>query len=153
MKLKNGKSIGYWTRQATTSTTICRPSSRLLPSVLLFRTLKIRRAAIIVNSKTRQGGLNGISSVKIAEKVRLLSKRCRNCVSSPHVPLISHYCVFRQNIRLFSLSLEHIYLYYMSSEQFYPLGWIFRRKIGYLGGQCKTQTADCRGVKCRLRVK
>ena len=26
------------------------------------------------------------------------------------------YCVFRQNIRLFSLSLEHIYLYYMSSE-------------------------------------
>ena len=80
------------------------------------RTLKIRRAAIIVNSKTRQGGLNGISSVKIAEKVRLLSKRCRNCVSSPHVPLISHYCVFRQNIRLFSLSLEHIYLYYMSSE-------------------------------------
>ena len=112
MKLKNGKSIGYWTRQATTLTTICRPSSRLLPSVLLCRTLKIRRAAIIVNSKTRQGGLNGISSVKIAEKVRLLSKRCRNCVSSPHVPFISHYCVFRQNIRLFSLSLEHIYLYW-----------------------------------------
>ena len=49
-------------------------------SVLLCRTLKIRRAAIIVNSKTRPGGLNGISSVKIAEKVRLLSKRCRNCV-------------------------------------------------------------------------
>ena len=24
------------------------------------------------------------------------------------------------------------------------MGWIFRRKIGYLGGQCKTQTADCR---------
>ena len=69
--------------------------------MLLCRTLKIRRAAIIVNSKTRPGGLNGISSVKIAEKVRLLSKRCRNCVSSPHVPLISHYCVFRQNIRLF----------------------------------------------------
>ena len=45
MKLKNGKSIGYWTRQATTSTTICRPSSRLLSSVLLCRTLKIRRAS------------------------------------------------------------------------------------------------------------
>ena len=47
MKLNNGKSVG----------------------------LKIRRAAIIVNSKTRPGGLNGISSVKIAEKLRLLSKR------------------------------------------------------------------------------
>ena len=68
-----------WNRRVidekSTSTTICRTSSRLLPSVLLCRTLKIRRAAIIVNSKTRPGGLNGISSVKIAEKVRLLSKR------------------------------------------------------------------------------
>ena len=46
----------------------------------LRRTLKIRRAAIIVNSKTRPGGLDGISSVKIAEKVKLFSERC-NCVS------------------------------------------------------------------------
>ena len=59
--------------------------------------------------------LDGISSVKIAEKVRLFSYRY-NCVSSPHGPLISQNCIFPQNIRLFSLSLDHIYLYYMSSE-------------------------------------
>ena len=47
---------------------------------VLCRTLKIRRAGIIVNSKTRPGGLDGISSVKITEKVKLFSERC-NCVS------------------------------------------------------------------------
>ena len=41
--------------------------------VLLCRTLEIPRPAIIVNSKSRPGGLDGISSVKIAEKVRLFS--------------------------------------------------------------------------------
>ena len=41
--------------------------------MLLCRTLKIRREAIILNSKTRPGGLDGISSVKIAEKVKLFS--------------------------------------------------------------------------------
>ena len=75
--------------------------------MLLCRTLKIRRAAIIVNSKTRPGGLDGISSVKIAKKVRLFSRQS-NCVSSPHVPLISHNCVFPQNIRLFSLVFTFI---------------------------------------------
>ena len=75
--------------------------------MLLCRTLKIRRAAIIVNSKTRPGGLDGISSIKIAEKVKLFSERC-NCVSQTDFPLTSHNCVFPQNIRLFSLSLEHI---------------------------------------------
>ena len=49
------------------------PVEPSLPSVLLCRTLKIRRAAIIVNSKTRPGGLDGISSVKITEKVKLFS--------------------------------------------------------------------------------
>ena len=41
--------------------------------MLLCRTLEIRREAIIVNSKTRPGGLDGISSVKIAEKVKFFS--------------------------------------------------------------------------------
>ena len=77
--------------------------------MLLCRTLKIRRAAIIVNSKTRPGGLDGTSSVKIAEKVKLFSERC-NCVSYTDFPLISHNCVslkifasfrFRSNIFTF----------------------------------------------------
>ena len=153
MKLNNGKSIGYWTRQATTSTTICRPSSRLLPSVLLCRTLKIRRAAIIVNSKTRPDGLNGISSVKSAKKVRLLSKRCRNCVSSPHVPLISHYCVFRQNIRFRS----NIFTFITCPVNSFIL-WdefsVEKSVIWAVSVKRRLQTADCRpGVKCRLRVK
>ena len=56
------------------------------------------------------GAFDGMSSVKIAEKVGLFSK------PSPRVPSISQDCVFPQNIRLFSLSFKHIYLDYMSSE-------------------------------------
>ena len=62
------------------------------------------------------GAFDGISSVKIAEKVRLFSKRKLRVFTT------CYYCVFPQNIRLFSLSLEHIYLHYMSSEQFHPPG-------------------------------
>ena len=85
-------------------------------AVMYSRTLKIRRAAIIVNSKTRPGGLDGISSVKIAEKVRVLfvAMQLRGFTTCSFD--LTCNCVFPQNIRLFSLSLEHIYLYYMSSE-------------------------------------